>query len=78
MTGDLFQIPPTPATPLAKARARLAKAEAELERAQLIHDEQGDSAWYLWQNAKNELSSAKNSVEVEENRELERLKQQTK
>ena len=78
MTADLFTIPPTPATPLHNARARLAKAEAELESAQLIHDEQGDSAWYLWQNAKNELNSAKNSAHVEENRELEKLKQQTK
>ena len=78
MTDDLFQIPPTPATPLQKARARLAKAEAELLRTYALYDEQGDEAWYLVENAKNELSSAKNSATVEESRELERLKQQTK
>ena len=78
MTGDLFTIPPTPATPLQKARARLTKAEAEYDRTERLHDEQGPEAWYLYQNAKNELNSAKNSATVEENRELERLKQQTK
>ena len=74
MTDELFTTEPTAATPLYNARQRLARAEAELDRAQLIHDEQGDSTWYLWQNAKNEFSSAKNSAHVEENRELERLR----
>ena len=78
MNDDLFQVPPTAPTPLQKARARLAKAEAELLRTYALYDEQGDDAWYLVENAKSELSSAKNSAEAEENRELERLKQQTK
>ena len=70
MTDDLFTVDTTPATPLAKASARLAKAIAEIDRIEaaidLIHD------------ANRELRLARNSVEVEENRELERLKQQTK
>ena len=74
MTDDLFQVPPTPATPLQKARARLAKAEAEILRTYALYDEQGDEAWYLVENAKNELNSAKNSAQVEENREIERLR----
>jgi len=74
MTEELFTVDPTPATPLQLARARLAKAEAEVERTERLHDEQGPEAWYLWQNAKNELSSAKDSAQVEENRELERLR----
>ena len=78
MTDELFQVAPTPATPLQKARARLAKAEAELERTEKLHDEQGPEAWYLVENAKNELSSAKNSAHVEENRELERLRATSK
>ena len=74
MKDELFTVDPTPATPLQKARARLAKAEAELLRAEKMHVEQGPEAWYLLENAKNELSSAKNSATVEENRELERLR----
>ena len=74
MTSELFTTEPTAPTPLAKARARLAKAEAELLRAEKLHDEQGPEAWYLYENAKNELSSAKNSATVEESRELERLR----
>ena len=74
MTDDLFQVPPTAPTPLAKARVRLAKAEAEILRAYGLYDEQGDEAWYLVENAKNELNSAANSATVEENRELERLR----
>lgn len=70
MTGELFTVDPTPATPLAKARARLAKAEAELERTERLHDEQGPEAWYLYQNAKNELNSAKDDVRIEEMRAL--------
>ena len=74
MALELFTTEPTPATPLAKARARLAKAEAEILRTYALYDEQGDEAWYLVENAKNELSSAKNSATVEENREIERLR----
>ena len=72
--NGLFTVDPTPATPLQLARARLARAEAEIDRAEKLHDEQGPEAWYLLENAKNELSSAKNSAHVEENRELERLR----
>jgi Mg2+ and Co2+ transporter CorA len=74
MTDELFTIDPTPVCPLVKARARLAKAEAEILRTYALYDEHGDAAWYLVENAKNELSSAKNSVQVEEQRALERLR----
>ena len=78
MTDELFQVPPTPATPLQKARARLAKADSDLVIAELRRYEIGASYEAQLQNAKNELQSAKNSAQVEESRELERLKQQTK
>ena len=74
MKDELFTVDPTPATPLQKARARLAKAEAEIERLRGLYDENDDVAWYLYRNAGNERQAARNSATVEENRELERLR----
>ena len=71
---ELFTVYQTPATPLQKARARLAKAEVRYAQADELLESQGQEAWPSYQYAKNELSSAKNSVEVEENREIERLR----
>lgn len=78
MTGGLFTVDPTPATPLAKARARLAKAEADYAQAEELLECQGQEAWPRYRDARNKHQRARRTLAVEENRELERLKQQTK
>ena len=74
MTDELFPTEPTPPTPLQKARARLEKAEAELLRAEKLHDEQGPEAWDVFQRACSEFRAAEYYAELEENRETERLR----
>jgi len=75
MTKDLFPIEPSEPTPLQKARARLEKAQAEVDRAERLHDEQGPEAAQILDDAFREMKSAANSVQVEENKALEKLKQ---
>ena len=74
MKDELFTTEPTAPTPLAKARARLAKATAEIDRIELLNDEQGPETYPAMLRAEIELASATCHVEVEENRELERLR----
>jgi len=78
MSADLFRIAPSEPTPLQKARARLEKAQAEVERAEQLHDEQGPEVAEILDAAIRELKSAANSVQVEENKALEKLKNQSK
>ena len=66
MTDELFTVDPTPATPLQKARARLAKAEADCESIEAAIERLHD--------ARRELNTAQNLVIVESNREMERLR----
>jgi predicted S18 family serine protease len=77
MNEDLFQIPPTAPSALQIARARLAKAEAVIERRRA---ENGKSyeANALFNDAKRELASAEKSVKIEEQKSIEALKNQTK
>ena len=71
---ELFTVDQTPATPLQKARARLAKAEAEFERLSRFFGPHGPEPKPELMQSEHEIQSAKNSVEVEENREIERLR----
>ena len=72
---DLFQIPPYAPSALQQARARLTKAQAEVERIERLNDEQGPETFPAMLAAEIELQSAANSVQVEENKALEKLKQ---
>ena len=71
---ELFQIPPSAPSALQKARARLEKAQAEVDRLEEIHDNQGPEIHPQMKAANRELQSAANSVQVEENKALEQLK----
>lgn len=70
MKDELFTIPPTPATPLQKARARLAKAEAEYAQAEELLECQGQEAWPRYHKASGEYQRAKDDVRIEEMRAL--------
>jgi len=78
MTGELFQTDPTAPTPLHQARARLEKAEAQMMHSEKMLRDKTPLDFYESLAISRELLSAENSVAVEETREIERLKQQTK
>jgi hypothetical protein len=75
MSEDLFPIEPSAPTPLQKARARLADAEAEFDRLRKFYGPHGPEPRPELMKAEHELLSAANSVQVEENKALEKLKQ---
>lgn len=64
MNDELFTIPDSKPDALTAARSRLTKAQAEVERIEQIHDEQGTEAAVPLELAENELYRAQKAVEA--------------
>ena len=73
MSDELFTMPDSKPDALTAARNRLAKAQAEVERMEQIHEEQGPEAAVPLELAENELYRARKAVAALETEALKSL-----